>query len=258
MRATRFDYDASDVHLHYDVAREMEPETRGVWVRDLRARAGRPEPTRVLDLGCGTGRFTRVLREAFPGAALLVGADPARGMLGEARPKASAQRLRLLRARGESLPFASAQLDLVVLSMVFHHLKAPGVALHEVRRVLRAGGISYIRTPTPDTMRACSWAPFFPRARAIAAETLPTAERVRSEAQAAGLAPGSQGVVRSLFARSPDHLVEKIARRGISSLKQLDQQEFDAGLAALRAHCAALPPTASFDDDLAVLVFQKP
>lgn len=29
MRATRFDYDASDVHLHHDVAREMEPETRG-------------------------------------------------------------------------------------------------------------------------------------------------------------------------------------------------------------------------------------
>jgi 2-polyprenyl-6-hydroxyphenyl methylase/3-demethylubiquinone-9 3-methyltransferase len=104
---------------------------------DVRLRALRvglePLPgRRVLDLGCGKGRFARRLAEA---GAEVVGLDLSAAMLAEAtgvgRVRGSARRL----------PFAAATFDAVVAVEVFEHLAAVEPALAEARRVLRPGGV---------------------------------------------------------------------------------------------------------------------
>jgi 2-polyprenyl-6-hydroxyphenyl methylase/3-demethylubiquinone-9 3-methyltransferase len=99
-------------------------------VRALDPVAGR----RVLDLGCGKGRFAGWL--AAQGAEV-VGLDRSAAMLGQAgglpRVLASARRL----------PFAAAGFDAVVAVEVLEHIHPAALAgvLAEVQRVLRPGGV---------------------------------------------------------------------------------------------------------------------
>ena len=110
---------------------------RDVGSEDVRLRALRRclEPLRgrrVLDLGCGKGRFAARLRE---GGAGVVGLDLSAAML------AGAAGLDRVLASARRLPFADGAFDAVVAVEVFEHLTALDSVLGEVRRVLRPGGI---------------------------------------------------------------------------------------------------------------------
>lgn len=107
---------------------------------DRRARLfielGRIAPgARVLELGCGTGEFTR--RVAAAGARL-VAFDLSADLLAKARARVSVG-ARFLRGDAHRLPFRSGAFDAVYGCSVLHHLDV-GAALAEVRRVLRPGG----------------------------------------------------------------------------------------------------------------------
>ena len=97
----------------------------------LRTALGPLAGLRVLDLGCGKGRFARRLADE---GALVVGLDLSSAML------ASASGLARVRASARRLPLASDAFDAVVAVEVFEHLPALGAVLAEARRVLRPGG----------------------------------------------------------------------------------------------------------------------
>jgi SAM-dependent methyltransferase len=107
---------------------------------DRRARlfvaTGRIGPgARVLELGCGTGEFTR---RVAPSGAEVVALDISGDLLARARAKVGAQ-ARFARGNAEVLPFRDGAFDVVYGCSILHHL-AVEVALREVRRVLRPGG----------------------------------------------------------------------------------------------------------------------
>lgn len=97
----------------------------------------------ILDLGCGTGTLALRLKRACPGASL-IGIDPDPVQLERARAKAAGEgvAIRWERAFADALPLAEASVDIVVSSLVLHHLRAEAkrAALREARRVLRPGG----------------------------------------------------------------------------------------------------------------------
>jgi ubiquinone/menaquinone biosynthesis C-methylase UbiE len=77
-----------------------------------------PEPTRVLDLGTGTGRAAFLLARRYPEAEVL-GVDLAPAMLAEARrltPRELAGRVRFERADAEKMPYPDGAFDLVSLA----------------------------------------------------------------------------------------------------------------------------------------------
>ncbi len=86
---------------------------------------------RVLDLGCGKGRFAARLAEA---GAEVVGIDLSAKML------KLAEGLDRVRCSARRLPFASGSFDAVIAVEVLEHLETIDDALKEVRRVLRVGG----------------------------------------------------------------------------------------------------------------------
>jgi ubiquinone/menaquinone biosynthesis C-methylase UbiE len=94
----------------------------------------------VLDVGCGTGEFERLVHEQYPHV-VLVGLDVAPAMLAVAREKLQgATGVTFLLGQVESLPFAPENFDAVVSCSMLHHVRSADGLLRECARVLRPGG----------------------------------------------------------------------------------------------------------------------
>ncbi|MGH7354328.1 MAG: class I SAM-dependent methyltransferase [Candidatus Rokuibacteriota bacterium] len=224
-----FDYEQSDVSRIYTEARALRDETRDLWLGEV-ARAAPPETRRVLDLGCGTGRFTSPLAVSL--GARVIGVDPSRRMLAEARAGDAA--IPWIAAAAEALPLRET-FDLVFASMIYHHLADPARALSEVARVLRPGGRLVVRTTTLEDLGASYvFLEYFPTALAIDRGRMPAERSVLAAGAAAGLRALECRGMRQLLAADPAEYCARIAKRGFSSLQMISDVEFEAGLAALR------------------------
>jgi len=104
---------------------------------------------RVLDLGCGAGRFVAALRDA---GADPVGVELAGAALERARRNVGDADLRLLEPDG-SLPLGHGEVDVVWCSEVLEHVPDTGALLNEVRRVLKRGGRLIVTVPDHGRLR---------------------------------------------------------------------------------------------------------
>jgi ubiquinone/menaquinone biosynthesis C-methylase UbiE len=98
---------------------------------------------RVLDVGCGPGHFARMLAEAVRQEGSVIGIDAAPEMIEYANRKARRiPNCAFQVGTVESLPFPDGSFDVVVSTLMVHHLPEEGRAdvVREMRRVLRPGG----------------------------------------------------------------------------------------------------------------------
>lgn len=105
----------------------------------------RTSPSRVVDLGCGTGAGTLALLERFPGAEVTA-VDVSDTHLHRLREKAvaagAADRVRIVRADLDAPAWpALGTPDLVWASASLHHMAEPGRALRQVHDLLAPGGL---------------------------------------------------------------------------------------------------------------------
>lgn len=106
----------------------------------------------LVDIGAGTGVVGDVATNL---GARCVETDVAVQMLAHRRNRAR----RAVAADGRRLPFRSATYDVVTAACSLSHLDEPAAMLHEVRRVLRPGGMllasAFPATTDPHPVRAC-------------------------------------------------------------------------------------------------------
>ena len=103
---------------------------------------------RILDIGCGIGQLTAAMKEVFPDAEVW-GLDVAAPMLRFAHKQAVAWNMDVnyTQRLAEDTRFPDASFDIVTAYILFHEIPkdvAPGI-LQEVSRVLRPGGVFFIR-----------------------------------------------------------------------------------------------------------------
>ena len=98
---------------------------------------------RVLDLGCGAGRFVAALRDA---GAEPVGVEISEAALERARANVPGADVRRLEPDG-TIPLGHGEVDLVWCSEVLEHVPDAAALLGEARRVLARGGRLLVTVP---------------------------------------------------------------------------------------------------------------
>lgn len=109
------------------------------------------QPDWILDLGAGPGTFSRALSRQYRKAQIL-SLDLAQAMVREGlRQKRWRDRQHFVCADAEALPLATESVDLVFSSFSLQWCDL-SVALAEVWRVLRPGGLLVMSLPGPDSL----------------------------------------------------------------------------------------------------------
>ncbi len=94
----------------------------------------------VLDIGCGTGEFERLLLTENP-QQVITGVDISEKMLLMAKQKCRTYpNVSFRTASVSALPFADNSFDVVVSASAFHYFDDPTLALKEIKRVLKPEG----------------------------------------------------------------------------------------------------------------------
>lgn len=245
------DYDKSEIATVYDEARSLSPERLRLWL-ELVARDARPvSGSLIVDLGCGTGRFSAPIADHF--GARVVGVDPSLKMLETARHKLRSDRVSFTQASAYALPFTDGTVDTVFISMVFHHFSDPAGAAKECRRVLRHEGRVCVR----NTMRESDfpYRHFFPAMRPLIETELPTRNDLINNFNRAGFTLAVHEIVRQVVADDWPSFVQKSSLRADSFLSRLSDQDFNAGMEALRDHAAGTAQGETVVEDLDWFVF---
>lgn len=119
----------------YDSVAELQRAVGGELLRRLPAGFS---PQRWLDLGSGTGHFSRVLKHRFAASQGLA-LDIAEGMLNHARPLGGAEYF--VAGDAERLPLQSDSCELIFSSLAVQWCGDFGAVLSEAQRVLQPGGV---------------------------------------------------------------------------------------------------------------------
>ena len=118
-----------------------------IFKRALIVAAALDPKQRILDLGCGTGTLTILMKQAQP-ATHVCGLDGDTQVLALAQAKVAQANVDVALQCGlaDALPYSADSFDRVLSSLVLHHLTTAQKqhALYEVYRVLRPGGTVHI------------------------------------------------------------------------------------------------------------------
>jgi SAM-dependent methyltransferase len=106
---------------------------------------------RILDIGCGTGRYLRRFTSAH---SWIIGIDLSRNMLTQARQHlAASSDVWLVQASASALPFTSASFDRIMSGLVVDHIASAEQLFDEIATLLTPNGQAVVAAVHPDMQR---------------------------------------------------------------------------------------------------------
>ncbi len=224
----------------YDASRPLHEDILERWMTLVSERIGPRKSVELLDLGCGTGRFS------IPMAARLgysvTGADNSDEMLEKARNKEGGNRVKWSVQNAAHLSYPNASFDVVFTSHLLHHLDEPLDAIRECYRVLRPGGVILNRYGPMEDIRDDPEHRFFPGNVEIDEARTPTVEQVEEWLGVAGFNGVSTEIVVQQTYRSAEERLRNAGLGCTSVLTLIDRSVFEKGLEAFR-RCVSDNPT---------------
>ena len=213
-------------------------------------------PVIGLDIGCGTGRYSRLLSGTLPDGSLLVAGDASRPMLAELNASTNGANhiVAPLLSTAEELPFRTASLDLVTTFNSIHHFDL-GRFLTAVARVLQPGGQLFIYTRTPQQNARTVWGRYFP-------DFTKHEQRLHSEAAFRDAVKGTDGlevVATETFKHARSSTVERLMAqaegRHYSTFSLYAPDEWRASITTFQARLPS--PTVSWIDEHLLVVVRR-
>jgi SAM-dependent methyltransferase len=227
--------DYSTIATYYDKAR---PAPSDFWISRI-INLGRMGPqSDVLDVGCGTGRFT--IKIARNSGARLYAIDSSPTMIKKALHRDRRHEIDWILGDAHSLPFRRDSFDCIYMTMVVHHIKSREAVLAAIRRSLRSGGRCVILTTSHSAIRAHTLR-HFPGVVAIDLKRFPSIPALKTAMRKAGFKN-----VRSSFVRHDEGEIrveaycEMVRRKYISTLSLLGEEKFEAGFKVFQSRIRKL------------------
>jgi SAM-dependent methyltransferase len=211
---------------------------------------------RVLDAGCGTGRFTVFAAEEL--GARVWGIDPSAEMLEQARRRPGAERVGFRQASLESLPFKDGWFDATHMHLVVHLVADRSAAFAQLARVTAPGGRIAIATFHLEHFHAFYLNAYFPSIPAIDIARFPDPAVIATELEVAGYGDVQVEGVTDAVSSSSSDVLERVRGRYISTLSLIPDDEYRAGLAALERDIAAGRETFTYSLHWALITARMP
>jgi ubiquinone/menaquinone biosynthesis C-methylase UbiE len=178
---------------------------------------------RVLEIGCGTGRFLA----ALAGRAKAWGVDPSPEMLEVARGRVHGAGLKL--GSAEELPFKDGWFERAAMWLVVHLVDRPQ-AFAEARRVLVPGGSLTIASFDPSYFDDFWLNDYFPSMKEADLERFPSAGDLESELPAAGFEAPRFVRLSRRGRLSREKALDRIRGKHIGTFDLIADAEYAAGL----------------------------
>lgn len=227
-------YYNSDLVRSFD-ARALSRTKEALWLELFDEYLGLNASSRLLDVGCGSGRFARVIAKHVECA--VIGIDSSLEMLTSAKTK-FAQLTGWFLAQAEAIPFSQNIFDAVLCSFVIHHIADKARAFSEMYRTLRPQGRLAIRYLSHEQLHQDPLYRFFPMALTIDLARTPGLDELRNLVKVNGFIPIVEKVVRQPRAESVEEYLIKLRCRYVSSLWMISEEEYQQGLQAATKYYA--------------------
>jgi ubiquinone/menaquinone biosynthesis C-methylase UbiE len=211
----------------FDRGRTLSRVKEALWLKLFEKHLGLAGTSRVLDVGCGTGRFSILIAKRFECS--VVGIDPSSSMLTKAKAKCP-NGVEWLRGMGEALPFVADSFDVCLASQVVQHFQNKFQALSEIYRVLQSRGRVGIRLSSHAQLETILDYRFFPSGLQLEHKRLPDIHVVRDMLLAAGFSQLEECTVRQPLFESADDYLAKLHNRYASFLLLIPEDEYQTGL----------------------------
>lgn len=238
----------------FDRGRGLSAAKQVLWLSLFEKYLGLGKSSRVLDVGCGTGRFSIPIANQFE--CLVVGIDPSMSMLTKAKAKCP-EGVEWLRGKGEAMPFSDSAFDVCLASQVVQHFHDMFQAFGEIYRVLQPSGRVGIRISSHAQLETILDYRFFPSGLQLERKRLPDIQIVRNMLLTAGFGQLEECIVRQPLFESADDYLAKLRSRYASFLLLISEDEYQTGLEEAAKYLCKHEPAADKYADITFIVGSK-
>lgn len=248
-------YDLTEIPEKYVKGRRLSPAALQLWMTTLSNHIEAKAIRLILDLGCGTGRFSQILGDYFK--ARVVGVDPSEKMIDQTGPTESATPITFKKGSAESIPLDDQFADLIFMSQAFHHIEDREAAALETFRVAKQKGWLAVRNSTRENLPHLPYLKYFPEAMDVCEGVFPFQKDIEKRYADAGFEWIATQSVSYEHAPNMAVYFEKTKQRVNSDLTLISDVDFEAGVQRMKEKVDLNNPSPIFEQaDL--FIFRKP
>ena len=211
---------------------------------------------RILEVGCGTGHWLRILRGV---SQRVYGVDRSIGMLSKARTSSGISTI--IRAHANGLPFRNWILDLIFCVSAIHHFDDPAGFIRDARPLIKPGGKLSVIGMDPHAGRDRWYLyDYFPGTYETDLRRYPSTGMLTDWMIEAGFDDVQWEVVERLVdTRIGKQILDEpmLQKNATSQLSLLTDEEYEAGLMRIRTAAAKsgeLKEQQSFQVDISLVM----
>ncbi len=225
--------DYSKIAKVYDDARPLSEQNTDIWLKLIAEKINVQGDVTLLDLGCGTGRFTIPIATQLGYS--VTGADASEDMVIRASVKKDAERAMWDVQDASSLTYSDDSFDAVFMSHLLHHIDAPLKVLGECYRVLKPGGVLLNRYSALEDLNDPEHV-FFPETLEIDKERCATKSKMEKWVKKTGFNRVSSKTISQQTYQTAEERLNAVKLKSTSVLTLISKAAYEKGLEAFRRY----------------------